>query len=89
VFNSAGAAQYSGKCAKQAESAAITKWADVPNPDANLEYITISSKAVAARSSTYIVDLAFSDGNETARGQYKVTFGDISDCSQAQVTFLK
>jgi hypothetical protein len=86
AFNSAWATEYTGKCAKQAEQAAISKWADVPNPNPSLEYVTISSKASAPRSLTYIVELGFYDGNEGARGEFQVKFDDLSDCSGPLVT---
>jgi hypothetical protein len=79
------ATTYKGKCAKAAESAAVTFWANVLSPDANLMYSTLSSHASAPRSEEYTVVLAFSDGNESAYGQYKVVFQSLSDCSGAQV----
>jgi hypothetical protein len=87
--NSALAATYSGKCAKKAEEAAIQFWADVPNPDPNLEYVTVSSKVTAPRSAQYIVVLALSDGNEQAFAKYEVTFEDLSKCAKPSVKSIR
>jgi hypothetical protein len=86
TVTSAWATAYSGKCAKEAETATVKKWADVPNPDPELEYVTISSKAIEQRSDTYVVELSFFDGNEESGATYKVVFEDLSDCSRARVT---
>ena len=85
-FTSAWATDYSGKCAKQAETAAVKKWADVPNPDPSLEYDTISSKVSEPRSDAYIVELSLYDGNEESGVKYQVVFEDLSDCSRPRVT---
>jgi hypothetical protein len=71
---------YSGKCAKQAEAAAIDKWSDVPNPSANLEYQTVSSNVDSKDSATYHVLLGLFDGNESFPAQYKVVFADSKTC---------
>ena len=83
---SASAATYKGKCAKKAEEAAVSKWADVPNPDPNLEYMTLSSEVTARRGDTYIVILGLSDGNENVMTKYQVTFQDAGSCSKPTVT---
>jgi hypothetical protein len=85
----ASAAQYKGKCAKQAEEAAVLKWADVKNPDPNLEYVTVSSLAKSARSDTYEVTLALNDGNETGYAGYEVKFADLAACKGATVSNSK
>ena len=85
VAHSASATEYKGKCAKQAEDAAVKKWADVPNPDPNLEYITVSSRAAATRSDKYEVILALNDGNESAYAKYEVTFENLGSCKGASV----
>jgi hypothetical protein len=87
--HAASASQYKGKCAKQAEEAAITNWADVANPDPNLEYLTVSSLATAARSDTYEVVLALSDGNETSYAKYEVKFASLGACKGATVSAAK
>lgn len=82
----AHAAGFRGKCAKQALNAAVTKWADVPNPSETLEYIPVSSEPVKAGSDTYVVVLALSDGNEMAYAKYEVVFGDYARCAKPVVT---
>ena len=78
------AAPHSGKCSAAAADAAVQFWANVPNPDANLEYAVVSSAPVSRGSSEYTVVLAFNDGNESAYGQYTVIFKDVDSCSGAK-----
>lgn len=85
----AWATTYKGKCAKQAETAAVEKWADVPNPDPNLEYITMSSEETGRESDTYIVVLALNDGNEQAMAKYQVKFGEPAACKKPAVSAAK
>jgi hypothetical protein len=80
---------YKGKCAKQAENAAVQKWADVPDPSPTLEYITVSSQVKEPRGDTYEVVLALGDGNETGYAKYEVVFGELSNCSRAKVSVAK
>ncbi len=85
VASSSYAVSLKGKCAKEAVDAAVMKWADVPNPDPNLEYIPYSAVPISPRSNVYIVVLAFSDGNDVVPGKYKVTFHNYASCSGAEV----
>ncbi len=89
IAQTASAATYSGKCAKKAEAAAVNYWADVPNPDPSLEYVTVSSKETAPRSGTYTVVLALSDGNEQAFAKYEVTFEDAGKCAKPSVKSIR
>lgn len=89
TYTSAYASNYSGKCSDQALDAAIAKWANVPEPSDTLEYLPVSSKPMAPRSTTYTVVLAFSDGNDIFFGDYKVEFESLKDCSKPVVTNSK
>ena len=85
----ASAPKFSGKCAKQAVEAAVAKWADVPNPDPNLEYLPVSSNPTKPGGEVYTVVLAFSDGNDIIQGRYEVVFGDYQNCRKPRVTTAK
>lgn len=75
--------KFTGHCAKAAVSAAVAKWADVPNPDPNLEYMPVSAAPKANNPHVYEVVLGFSDGNEATYGKYDVTFANAAQCQGA------
>lgn len=85
VSSSAFAGPLQGKCAQAALDAAVSFWADVPDPDENLYYAPVSSKATAPRSKQYRVVLGFYDLNDMVMGAYKVTFEDLATCKVASV----
>ncbi|MGZ3649759.1 MAG: hypothetical protein ACXWR1_08715 [Bdellovibrionota bacterium] len=85
IAQSASAATYKGKCAKQAETAALNKWSDVPNPDPGLEFMTMSSEASAPRSEKYVVVIAIGENEETGMLKYEVTFRNLAACKDPTV----
>jgi hypothetical protein len=84
--HSAFAATYRGHCAHPAEMAAIHKWANVPNPSDQLEFMTMSSEETSRGAASYTVVLALSDGNESNYAKYLVVFDDVESCSAPTVT---
>ena len=53
-----------GKCAKQAAELVQANWANVPNPDENLEIDIVSSNVDASDKSLYTVKWGDFDGNQ-------------------------
>ncbi len=86
LSNFAQAGTFKGKCAGPALSAAIEKWADVPNPAEDLFYVPVSATPAAARSTSYQVTLGIYDLNEyMAYDKFVVEFADLKTCTVVSV----
>ncbi|HWU44328.1 MAG TPA: hypothetical protein VN132_12845 [Bdellovibrio sp.] len=81
--------KFTGKCAKQALNAAVSFWANVPNPSEELEYQPVSAIPAKAGSNVYNVVLGFgAQGEFLGTTTYQVTFADYSNCAQPAVVVL-